>query len=209
MRTISLLFVFLIAIQGVSASHNTFDPFVKLNDIDWFDREIYQGAVPSQRCIDLEEFYAYTDSDRYDSFDREDIKKYADRLSAADYELLANEKRGDNIDLRDLADIDDFYCSTRTEFDQFADQDRYDRFQRDDYFKNYGYDDEEQFLRINRHSPYETRYTQDNPYVRVDNFGGIASSIRPPELLPYRAQRQTRYSIPNPYRALEEILSNY
>src|SRR3989338_9606929 len=209
MRTISLLFIFLIAIQGVSASHNTFDPFVKLNDIDWFDREIYQGAVPSQRCIDLEEFYAYADSDRYDSLDRDDIKRYKSRLSAEDYERLANEKRGDNIDVRDLNDIDDLYCSTRTEFNQFADQDRYDRFQRDDYFKNYGYDDEAQFLRINRHFPYEYSSTSDKPYVRADKYGGIASSIRPPELMPYRAQRQIRYSIPNPYLALEEIFSNY
>jgi len=227
-RVLLMLLVVLLSITAVSGSHNSFDDFVDLDDVDWFDRGLYFESVPFLDCIDLSEFYAYADSDRFDRWDRDSIKRYKDRLSASDYEIIASENPSDNIDVRDIDDIKDFRCSTREEFNQFADSNRGDRFDRDDYFRLYGYDSEKQYDRIRRHRPYEVRGGSSNIYGRNDGYGGYASRFRPryqDSRYNYQDSRYDRYSQPrrntyieqigsahplsNHYTFLENLLSRY
>ena len=176
---IIMIGILLLLFAGSSfANQNRYDPFVDLNHIDWFDRELYFAGFDSRPCVDLEEFYAYADSDPYDKYDREDVLDYRDRLSADDYYRLADENRGDNIDRDDLDDRDDYYCSTRAEFNDFADSNRYDDTDRDDFFHFYGYDDEDRYLVGTRHPSSELR-SPASAYIRADGYGGYASSIRP------------------------------
>jgi len=174
-----MLILVLFSSTAVFGSHNRFDDFVDLDTVDWFDRGLYFESLPFLDCIDLNEFYAYADSDRFDKWDRESVRRYKDRLSASDYERIANENPSDNINVGDIEDIKDFKCSTRKEFNQFADSNRGDRFDRDDYFRLYGYDSERQFDQIRRHRPNEVRDNYVDPYVRKDGFGGYALKFRP------------------------------
>lgn len=133
--------------------------------------------------MDLNEFYAYADSNPYDGYDREDIKKYKNRLSRSDYNLLVDENPYDNINRDDFNDIDDFYCSTKGEYDQFADQNKYDRFTDDNYYQLRG------FRNKNSYDNYrdEYRYSRRPPISyeesvlagwRYDGSGGVASWYR-------------------------------
>ena len=88
----------LLVMPGVLANQNRYDPFVDLGEINWFDRALYQGAAPHLTCVDLDEFYAYADSDPYDGFDRDDIDDDdIARLSYTDFLRVADANKYDNI----------------------------------------------------------------------------------------------------------------
>lgn len=205
------LILMLLFVTSVSAAHNRFDDRVDWGDIDWFDRGLYFESLPLQDCVDLVEFNAYADSDPYDRYDRDSIKRYADRLSYDDYKIFASRNPSDRYDVDDFDDIDDFHCSNRREFNDFADSSRSDRWDRDDFFRLYGYDDEDQFNRITRHRPYESNRRVISEYARDDGYGGIASRFRLAPLPDY-SEKTSRYSghpVMNIYHAVEGFLTNY
>lgn len=87
----------------------------------------------------------------------------------------------DNIDRGLFDDTRDFGCSTLREYEDFAAQDRYDRFDREDYYRLYGFSDERDFNNRRRHSPYEStrfRPVYSDAYGRADGYGGYASWVR-------------------------------
>ena len=180
----AILFGLLLVMPMVVADHNRYDPFVDLGQINWFDRAIYFGAEPHLPCLDLNEFYAYADSDPYDGFDRDDIRKNdLKRLNYRDFLQIADADQYDNID-RDLFDgPEDFACSLLEEYEDFAARDSFDRFDREDYFVMRGFPDERGFQNWRRHFPYERRpvvepFFNEDPYGRFDGYGGYASWVR-------------------------------
>jgi len=176
------ILVLLLSVSLASAPHNAYDPLVDLNRANFFDRGLYFGALSSLGCIDLNEFYAYADSDPFDSWNRDDIERYLTRLSYSDYIQFANENPSDRFRVSDIDELEDFRCSDRNEFNRFADQNRGDRFDRDDYYRLYGYDSADQFYTANRHFPYERSSVNVNQYVKDDGNGGFASSVRSSDL---------------------------
>ena len=172
----------LLVMPGVLAHHNRYDPFVDLDTINWFDRALYQGAESSLRCLDLDEFYAYADSDPYDGLDRDDIElRDIKRLSYTDFLRVADANPYDNIDRGLFDDRRDFGCSTLREYEDFAARNRYDRFDREDYYRLHGFSDERDFNNRRRHSSYEStrfRPVYSDAYGRADGYGGYASWVR-------------------------------
>ncbi len=169
--TLLLLFA-----PSVLANHNTFDSRVNLNQISWFDRGLYFGALPYQPCLDLDEFYAYADSDKYDRWDRDDAEQYVKRLDYFDTERLANKKRSDYLDADDYTKPKDLTCSTKRAFDVIANKDRFDGRDDDDFYEFIGTKNANQYQNQARHFPYEREYS--SAYMRVDKYGGIVSKYR-------------------------------
>ncbi|MFQ5620505.1 MAG: hypothetical protein ACE5FT_01525 [Candidatus Nanoarchaeia archaeon] len=139
---------------------NQFDHRVNLNTIDWFDRGLYFNSLKFQPCVDLEEFYAYADSDKYDRWDREDAENFIDRLDYNDLQRVADTKRGDNIDGTEFKDRDDFKCTRKSSFDDFANKNRGDQWDEDDFYGFIGYPSRQQYDVRTRHFPWEGRYTR-------------------------------------------------
>ena len=181
-KIITLMIAFLLVMPIALANHNTYDPFVDLNTINWFDRALYQAAEPGLGCLDLDEFNAYADSDPYDGLDRDDIDlDDIRRLSYGDFLRVADADQYDNIDRDLFNDRADFDCSLLGEYDSFASQDKFDRFERDDYFYLRGFNGERDFQNRARHFPYERRPVwglSSDPYGRQDGYGGYASWVR-------------------------------
>jgi len=139
---------------------NRFDYRVDLNQIDWFDRGLYFSSLKFQPCIDLDEYYAYADSDKYDRFDREDVERYTDRLDYNDLQRVANTKPSDNIDGDEFRNADDFKCTRAKSFNDFANTNKADRYDEDDFYQNLGYTDRQQYGVRTRHRPYEGHITR-------------------------------------------------
>ena len=180
-KTFAVILAFLLVMPVVWANHNRYDPFVNLNTINWFDRTLYQAAEPNLGCVDLDVFYAYADSDPYDGLDRDDIDlDDIRRLSYTDFLRVADANPYDNIDRDLFNDRKDFDCSLLGEYESFADRNRFDRFDREDYFTLRGFQDERDFRNRRRHFPYERRpvFSSGDPYGRQDGYGGYASWVR-------------------------------
>lgn len=182
MGKIKSVFILLLILPVVFANHNRYDPYVDLNNIDWFDRGIYFHTFDFHQCVDLEEYYAYADSNPYDMWARSDIKDYKDRLSRHDYFQLADQDPYDNIERKDLDHRDDYYCSNYEEFKDFADENKYDRWDEEDYYRLRGYPNK--YIYEN-YAP-EYRYSDSYPPLedsirkgfRADGYGGVASWYR-------------------------------
>ena len=169
-RLLSSVFLLLILATPALAYSNRFDPYVDLNDINWFDAGLYFGSIEYQPCVDLEEYYAYADWDRYDRYERDDLKDELDRLSYSDIKLIAEQDPYDNIDDEYIRDTDDLRCSTKYGFDTKAYEDLYDGWDEDSYYGWLGYKDQVQFENTLRHAPYEV----DRRYQRGYE-GAVAS----------------------------------
>ena len=111
------------------------------------------------------------------NFRRNDIRTYKDRLSRDDYFRVADENKFDNIKRRDLDDVQDFSCSTKQEYDSFTDENRFDRFADDDFYRLHGY--RNKYIYDNYRDEY--RYSRAAPKTtawRLDGYGGVASWYR-------------------------------
>ena len=139
---------------------NQFDYRVNLNNIDWFDRGLYFSSLQFQPCIDLNEYYAYADSDRYDRYDRDDIERYTDRLDYNDLLRVANNNYADNIDGNEFNQADDFKCTRASSFNDFANQNKADRWDEDDFYQTLNYPNRQQYDVRTRHQPYEGRISR-------------------------------------------------
>lgn len=172
-KTILTLLILCMLAMPVQAAHNRFDHRVDLNNINWFDRGLYFGALPYQNCIDLNEFYAYADSDPFDRWDRDDAERYLNKLDYFDARRIASNNRFDNIDHDEFDKVSDLKCSTKRAFDVQARQNRFDNRDNDDFYEYIGYPNQQQYRTRTRHFPYERGF--HSGYQRVDKNGGIAS----------------------------------
>ena len=170
-------------------NHNVFDPYLDRSSIDNFGRRLYFTASDILPCVDLDEFYAHADSNPFDRYSRDDVKDYLGKLSAPDFQRVARENPFDNIDSNRFDIQDQYRCSTREQFYDLSDKNRFDNLNRDDYYTNYGFRDERDFSNQIRHDEYEVPWYNDGPdYIgyryasprsfRFDKFGGVASWVR-------------------------------
>ena len=165
------------ALCSVAVADNRFDTHVDLGNLDWFDRGLYKGSLPYQPCVDLNEFYAYADSNPYDNLGRSDVKSYEDRLSYSDLKRLSAENPGDGITPDDFSRVEDLRCSPVADYNDWA------RGQPasspDDYYSLYGYRDQRDFDSRDTHYPVLDYVYPVGPFglVRTDGYGGFSSPV--------------------------------
>lgn len=153
---------------------NRFDPRVDLNNLNWFDRGIYKASLPYQDCVDLNEFYAYADSNHHDNLDRTDAEEYSDRLSYGDYKKIADLNPHDGIDASSYQ-LEDMRCSPFGDYQDWTKTNP--NHNNDDYFELFGYRNQYDYdHREDHHPAYDYIYTVD-PFglVRTDGHGGFSS----------------------------------
>lgn len=155
---------------------NRFDARVDLGNLNWFDRGLYKAALPFQDCIDLDEFYAYADSNPFDNLDRSSIYDYRDRLSYSDYKTFSGINSYDSISPRDYR-IEDMRCSNHQDFQDWAKTNP--NHSDDDYYSLFGFSGRMDYEQRYDHYPaYDHIYPVDAySIVRTDGFGGFASWI--------------------------------
>lgn len=183
-KTAATIRVLIFALLSVSANasdfwfnpvgDNRFDPRVDLNNLNWFDRGIYKASLPYQDCIDLNEFYAYADSNQHDNLDRSDIEEYSDRLSYSDYKMYAGLNPHDGIEASDYP-VEDMRCSSFGDYTDWMKTNP--TYNNDDYFELFGFNNQYDYdRREDRYPTNDYIYTVD-PYglVRTDGQGGFSS----------------------------------
>ncbi|MEK6874608.1 MAG: hypothetical protein AABX52_02560 [Nanoarchaeota archaeon] len=167
----------------VVANHNVFDQYIDRSSLSWFDRRFYVTAARVVPCIDLDEFYAYADSNPFDGYDRSGVHEYLDKLSVVDFRRVAAQNLYDDIDDNQFEMRRNYGCSTREQFFEVADKNPFDDLGRDAYYESYGYKDRTDFVNQIRHDSFEPGSYVDSTMkssgpVRYDRFGGVASWVR-------------------------------
>lgn len=183
-KTTAITSILIIALLSVGATasdfwfgpigDNRFDPRVDLNNLNWFDRGIYKASLPYQDCVDLNEFYAYADSNPYDNLDRADAEEYSDWMSYGDYKKIADANPHDGIDASSYG-LEDMSCSSFGDYKDWTKTNP--NYNNDDYFELFGYNNQYDYDHREDHYPaYDYIYTVD-PYglVRTDGQGGFSS----------------------------------
>ena len=159
-----ILSLVIVSASPVSAAHNLFNPHISRDAITVYDRYLYRDILGILPCIDVNEFYAYADSNPFDGLSRGDATDYLDRMSISDFNGIASQNPYDGIDGNLFNPRTDFRCSTREEFWTIARQNPFDALDDEDYYRLYGYQGGSDFSNRMRHGVYEGPYFFNPPH---------------------------------------------